>query len=165
MLKRKRRRNRARKLILLALMLMVHITAFNFKPFALLRELSLQARENHSRIASVSSFAKKSEAHASVPSDSLYSPYGILICLEDNSVLMKKNSNARIYPASLTKMMTALLAIEELPSLQDEITLPGSLFNELYCANASMAGFQPGEQVLAIDLLYGALLPSGQNPV
>lgn len=57
--------------------------------------------------------------------------------------------------------MTAIVAIENLPDLKEEIKLTNSMFQGLYEANASMAGFQPGEQVKAIDLLYGATLPSG----
>jgi D-alanyl-D-alanine carboxypeptidase (penicillin-binding protein 5/6) len=58
-------------------------------------------------------------------------------------------------------MMTAIVAIENLPDLKKEITLTNSVFQGLSEADASMAGFQPGENVRAIDLLYGALLPSG----
>ncbi|WKB36567.1 hypothetical protein QS257_05870 [Terrilactibacillus sp. S3-3] len=58
-------------------------------------------------------------------------------------------------------MMTAIVAIENLPDLKKEITLTHSVFQGLSEADASMAGFQPGENVRAIDLLYGALLPRG----
>jgi D-alanyl-D-alanine carboxypeptidase (penicillin-binding protein 5/6) len=74
---------------------------------------------------------------------------------------MQKNSEDKIYPASLTKMMTAIVAIESLPDLNEKIKLTSSTFRGLYEADASMAGFQPGEEVRAIDLLYGVLLPSG----
>ena len=74
---------------------------------------------------------------------------------------MQKNSEEKIYPASLTKMMTAIVAIEKLPDLRKEIKLTSSTFQGLYKADASMAGFQPGEQVTAINLLYGVMLPSG----
>lgn len=41
------------------------------------------------------------------------------------------------------------------------MTLPEDIFPALYKADASMAGFQPGETVTVRDLLYGAMLPSG----
>lgn len=97
----------------------------------------------------------------SISDDNLKSPHAILIRLKDHTILMRKNSEETIYPASLTKMMTAIVAIENLPDLQDKIKLPKSMFRELYKADASMAGFQPNEQVRALDLLYGVLLPSG----
>ena len=93
--------------------------------------------------------------------NNLYSSNAILISLNDNEVLLDKLSNERIYPASLTKIMTAIIAIENLPDLNETIYLPESMFNKLYSDNASMAGFLPNEKVKAIDLIYGVLLPSG----
>jgi D-alanyl-D-alanine carboxypeptidase (penicillin-binding protein 5/6) len=97
----------------------------------------------------------------SISPEKLNSSNAILIRLIDNAILMQKNSGEKIYPASLTKMMTAIVAIENLPDLNKKIMLTKSMFEGLYEANASMAGFQPGEQVRAIDLLYGIMLPSG----
>lgn len=57
--------------------------------------------------------------------------------------------------------MTAILAIEDTQDMEEVITLPTDFFSKLYIENASMAGFQPGEQVRLKDLLYGMLLPSG----
>jgi D-alanyl-D-alanine carboxypeptidase (penicillin-binding protein 5/6) len=101
------------------------------------------------------------ELSVSLSPDKLNSPYAILISLSEDTVLMEKNSEEKIYPASLTKMMTAIVAIENLPDLQEEIRLTDATFQGLYEADASMAGFQPGEQVRAIDLLFGVMLPSG----
>lgn len=94
-------------------------------------------------------------------SSRLRSSQAILIRLHDHAVLMDKRSEERVYPASLTKIMTAIVAIENLPDLQEEIELPDSIFGDLYRAEASMAGFWPAEKVQAIDLLYGSMLPSG----
>ncbi len=107
--------------------------------------------------------SSKIESAPSVPLSSakLNSPNAILVRLKDHTVQMQKNSEEKIYPASLTKMMTAIVAIENLPGLKKENKLTNSTFQGLYEADASMAGFQPGEQVKAIDLLYGAMLPSG----
>jgi len=65
-------------------------------------------------------------------------------------------------------MMTAIIAIEKLSDLNEKLSdlnekieLSKSMFEKLYKENASMAGFLPGEQVRAIDLLYGVMLPSG----
>ena len=53
------------------------------------------------------------------------------------------------------------MAVEALDSLEKEITLTNEIFAGLYEQNATQAGFQPGETVRAIDLLYGVMLPSG----
>lgn len=90
----------------------------------------------------------------------LYSPNAILIDL-NNNIFMEKRSEEKISPASLTKIMSAIVAIEHLRDLNKEITLQEEMFAELYEANASMAGFLPNEKLAAIDLLYGMMLPSG----
>lgn len=97
----------------------------------------------------------------SINDDDLNSSNAILVRLNDQTIKMQKNSEEKIYPASLTKIMTAIVAIENLTDLEDEIKLTHTTFDGLYEANAAMAGFLPGESVRAIDLLYGVLLPSG----
>ncbi|MFL0197968.1 D-alanyl-D-alanine carboxypeptidase family protein [Clostridium sp. WILCCON 0269] len=106
-------------------------------------------------------FKIEPDSTISISPDKLNSPNVILIRLKDHAILMQKNSEEKIYPASLTKIMTAIVAIENLPNLKEEIRLTNSTFQGLYEADASMTGFQLGEKVSAIDLLYGALLPSG----
>jgi hypothetical protein len=107
------------------------------------------------------SLTKTSKSSDSISSGILYSPNAILVRLSDQSVLMQKKSEEKIYPASLTKIMTTVVALESLPDLQQKITLQSSMFRELYKADAALAGFQPGEKVSAIDLIYGVMLPSG----
>mgnify|MGYP005790989697 FL=1 len=93
--------------------------------------------------------------------NTLYSPYAVLVDLESGNVLAEQNSTERMYPASLTKIMTALIAIEETEDMEQTTTLPSDIFPSLYEENASLAGFQPGETVIWKDLLYGVMLPSG----
>lgn len=92
---------------------------------------------------------------------SLYSKNALLVRLSDHQVLWESGSEDVIYPASMTKMMTAILAVEAVDDLDVQVTLPPELFAPLRQANASMAGFLPGETVTVKDLLYGTLLPSG----
>ncbi|WP_058952763.1 D-alanyl-D-alanine carboxypeptidase family protein [Clostridium tyrobutyricum] len=106
-------------------------------------------------------FKIEPDSTVSISPDKLNSHNVILIRLNNHTVLMQKNSEEKIYPASLTKIMTAIVAIENLPNLREKIRLTNFTFQGLYEADASMTGFQPGENVSAIDLLYGALLPSG----
>ncbi len=93
--------------------------------------------------------------------NTLYSSYAVLVDLESGNVLAEQNSTERMYPASLTKIMTALIAIEETEDMEQTTTLPSDIFPSLYEENASLAGFQPGETVTWKDLLYGVMLPSG----
>ena len=101
------------------------------------------------------------QAENKINLDVLNSPYAILIDADTGAIIAQRNDDERIYPASLTKIMTALIAIEHTDNLNQSITVPYDFFQELYEEEASMAGFEPGERVKAKDLLYGVLLPSG----
>lgn len=118
-----------------------------------------------SAISSITEDVKTAEGRSvsllDLAGEELNSNNAILICIDGNKVLYDKQSNETIYPASLTKIMTAIVVIENLDSLSDQVTLSPDLFEKLYEEGASMAGFLPGETVLALDLLYGILLPSG----
>jgi D-alanyl-D-alanine carboxypeptidase (penicillin-binding protein 5/6) len=140
---------------------MVAIAAFAFKSIITSGNQNIFEKEYDGRASLNSSLKITPNSSVSISLDKLNSPNAILIRLTDDTVLMKKSSEEKIYPASLTKMMTAIVAIENLPDLKEEIKLTNSTFQGLYEANASMAGFQPGERVKAIDLLYGVMLPSG----
>ncbi len=91
----------------------------------------------------------------------LHSRYAILVDLESGVSLSGYNAQTRIYPASLTKIMTAVLAVENTEDMEEMITVPEDFFPKLYAEDASMAGFLPGERARLRDLLYGILLPSG----
>ncbi len=112
---------------------------------------------------SVASRSASSLLSASNLTSGLYSSNAILIDLNNGQMRMKKNINQKVYPASMTKMMTVLVALEGLPDKQKKITLPASIFPALKKEGASMAGFLPGEKVKGIDLLYGSMLPSGAD--
>ena len=91
----------------------------------------------------------------------LYSEYALLIDLESNTVLAQKNADQRIFPASMTKVMTILTAAEHIENWDETFTMTQSIIDPLFLADASMAGFVHGEEVSMMDLLYGAVLPSG----
>lgn len=89
------------------------------------------------------------------------SPYAVLMQVRGGRVIGEINGEEQMYPASMTKIMTTIVAIENLKDLDQEITLTNEMFEGLYEQDATQAGFQPGETVRAIDLLYGVMLPSG----
>jgi D-alanyl-D-alanine carboxypeptidase (penicillin-binding protein 5/6) len=92
---------------------------------------------------------------------SLYSSAAILADLDTGSVLLKKNADIRVYPASLTKILTVLIAIERRDALPETLVIEPELLQPLYDADSTMAGFLPHEEVETLDLIYGALLLSG----
>ncbi|MEN6328130.1 MAG: D-alanyl-D-alanine carboxypeptidase [Syntrophomonas sp.] len=145
------------------LLLMIIVAGLAYQSILILGDRILFAQKTDDKPAPVATLMKTLDSVVSIPSDHLYSSNAILIRLDDRNILMEKQSEEKIYPASLTKIMTAIVAIENLPSLQEQILLPDSMFQELNQADATMAGFQADEQVKAIDLLYGVMLPSGAD--
>ena len=98
----------------------------------------------------------------SVPSDlNINSANAILVDLEKGKTIFSKESEVRVYPASITKIMTAIVVLENIDDLNEKIFLRTEMFYDLYTSNATVAGFLPNEEVRAIDLLYGLILPSG----
>lgn len=119
--------------------------------------VSQQNTDGQITMASFDYFEKKEDDLK----NKLSSEYAILVRKSDGLILLDKYATERMYPASLTKLMTALVAIEHLQSFDTEIELTGDIFVEIERENASVAGFQKGEKAKAVDLLYGVLLPSG----
>lgn len=93
----------------------------------------------------------------------VYSKNVILYNLDENTILYEKDAEEEISIASMTKIMTAIVAIEEITSLEEEVILTSEDFVGLQEANASVAGFYIGQKVTYLDLLYGLLLPSGAD--
>ncbi|NPV92316.1 MAG: D-alanyl-D-alanine carboxypeptidase [Firmicutes bacterium] len=175
---RKAKKKKSGIRILVALLLLVGIAAFVYKSIITPGNHQIFEEEYDDKTSSYSSLKITPDSSddrttpvppskltpdpsVSISSGKLNSPNAILIRLKDHAILMQIKSEEKIYPASLTKMMTAIVAIENSPDLKEEIKLTNSTFQGLHGADASMAGFHPGEQVKAIDLLYGVMLPSG----
>ena len=92
--------------------------------------------------------------------DGLVSKNAYMYRPEDESVVFQIDADAHIYPASMTKMMTALIAIEKL-DMSASHTFMQEEVDQAYIQDLTMAGFAAGETVPMMDVLYGALLPSG----
>ena len=83
--------------------------------------------------------------------------------MQTMQVLYEKNAEAKLYPASLTKVLTALTAMERISDLDETITITAAMLEGLEDGTYSIAGFLLGEEVTVRDLLYGVLLPSGAD--
>ena len=95
-----------------------------------------------------------------ITTEELISVNAYMIRPEDQKVLFDEAGDTHIYPASMTKMMTAILAIENL-DMSAPHTIVSNEVDQAYMSDATMAGFAVGETVPMEDLLYGVLLPSG----
>lgn len=86
--------------------------------------------------------------------------------LDTETLVYAKNEEEQRAPASLTKLMTALLLVESGHPLDTAFTIPAGLqpeFNEIRANYGTTAGLLCGETVTLEDLLYGCLLPSGND--
>lgn len=91
------------------------------------------------------------------------SKYAIIYNLDTDELLYEYNSDQITSIASLTKIMTCIVAIENIENLDTKVTLGWNVFAGLTEAQASVAGFKYGESVSYLDLLMGAMLPSGAD--
>ena len=91
----------------------------------------------------------------------MYSSTAILIDGENGAVINEADPDRRMYPASMTKMMTALVVVENVTDLDTQVTLQQDIFDSIFGSDASVAGFENGETCTIRDLLYGCMLPSG----
>ena len=112
-------------------------------------------------------FQKETEENKQLENDELNidvnSRFAILVEQDSGRVLYTKQAKKRIHPASLTKIMTVYLALQSITDENKMVQVPADIFPKLEVENASIAGFQPNENVRIKDLLYGALLPSGAD--
>ena len=88
----------------------------------------------------------------------------ILYNMNDTSILMEKNANERTNIASLTKIMTVIVAIENIDNFDDKVKITSSMIEDIDW-DVAVAGFKVGESVTYNDLLYGAILSSGADAV
>ena len=106
------------------------------------------------------------------------SQYAVIIDLESGEAVAGRESTARMYPASMTKVLTLLTGVEILEDkarearadgetvtvedlLDETLSVSEEILNYTYSKGCSQAGFMTGEIVTVRDLLYGTILPSG----
>lgn len=87
----------------------------------------------------------------------------ILINLTDDSVIYSKNSEEKTSVASLTKMMTAIVAIENIDDFEEKVFVTNEDWKGLVENDASVANFVRYRKYSYMELLYGLMLPSGAD--
>lgn len=97
--------------------------------------------------------------------ETIISQYGVLIDVEDGIVLAQKGAHERMNPASMTKILTLLVAAEHLTEEDLEATVQITIEITDYCFvnECSVTGYELDEVVPVKDLLYGTILPSGAD--
>lgn len=93
----------------------------------------------------------------------LNSKYAVLYNLNEDKVIYEKNKDEKVSIASLTKIMTALVAIDNIKDFNEKVTITGDMLKFLDDYNAYVIGLKVNQKVTYNDLLYGTLLPSGAD--
>ena len=92
-----------------------------------------------------------------------------MVEMKTDTVIFAQNEQQKMYPAALTKIMTAILTLENCPDLSIKVPYKLSIQDEIYQQNVaaggriSVAGFIAGEEITIKDLLYATLVASGNE--
>lgn len=89
----------------------------------------------------------------------LYGLSCILVNADTGEVLLEKDADSKRYPASTTKIMTCILAIES-GLVGTRITIP---YNIAVPYDSSRMGLTSGDEMSFTDLLYGMMIASGND--
>lgn len=110
-------------------------------------------------------YSAQTTADTSGVGENVQSSYAIFIDLESGNILAQKDSKTIINPASMTKILTVLVAAEHIEEkdLDDTFTITREITDYSYVNDCSSAGFAENETVTVRDLFYGTILPSGAD--
>lgn len=105
--------------------------------------------------------AKTTPSTINVGDTDVLSSYAILVDLSSDTIVAQKEAKTVINPASMTKILTVLVAAEHITNLDDTFTMTLDITDYAYVNDCSSVGFLDGETVPVRDLFYGTVLPSG----
>lgn len=91
----------------------------------------------------------------------LHSNYYLLADLDTGKILYKKNEDKKVYPASTTKILTGIIALERC-NLEDTVTATAEAINPIDNTHSNM-GILVGEKLTVEQLLYGLLVDSAND--
>lgn len=93
----------------------------------------------------------------------IHSKQYLLICLNDFNVQYRKDSDIKMYPASLTKIVTLDTTLHLCDNLNDTSSINQSQMDRLLLQDASLAYLDVDKKYTIEELLYALILPSGAD--
>ena len=93
----------------------------------------------------------------------LHAEIYLLVNADDGFVIFEKNSNMKTAPASLTKIITAAVVLERCKNLDEVLTVPQQVLDELAGTDSSNAGLKAGEERSIMNLLYCMMVASANE--
>lgn len=105
----------------------------------------------------------ETEDTVAIDSADVISTHAILVDESTDRIIAAKGARERIMPASMTKVLTVLVAAEQIPEekLDDTFTMTLEITDYAYVNDCSSVGFLDGEEVPIRDLFYGTAMHSG----
>lgn len=100
---------------------------------------------------------------AQITGDEYPSEFIVFADAESGEILAERNSDRRMYPASMTKVLTLLVAAEHMPEKTGTFTMTREAADYCYVNKCSVVGYEVGEQIPVIELFYGCILCSGAD--
>ena len=101
-----------------------------------------------------------STAFAATDTPNVNAASAVLINADTGRVLYEKNSHQKMYPASMTKMLTSMVVLDNM-DLNETITVDSSI-NEIPW-DSSVAGLEYGEVMTVENLIRCLIIPSGND--
>ncbi len=122
-----------------------------------------QAADNSQKVEQSQNIAYKlTDKTVKIPADN-DAKCAIIIDKSDNTIVAERNIHTRAYPASTTKIMTLIVAVEKAENLESTFVMTQEIADRVFTSEASAAGFKVGETVTVKDLMYATILPSGAD--
>lgn len=87
----------------------------------------------------------------------------LLVSLDDGSVIIDRNADTPVAPASLTKVMTALVVLKNRDNINEIMTVQREAIEVLAGTGSSTSGLKSGEQISIYNMLCCLLIPSGND--
>ncbi|WP_051563066.1 D-alanyl-D-alanine carboxypeptidase family protein [Butyrivibrio sp. LB2008] len=100
---------------------------------------------------------------STINTENMMSTYAVLLDLDTGEVIAGKSARTRINPASMTKILTLLVAAEHIKSLDDEYEINEGITKYVLENDCMNVGLQVGDKQTVRDLMYGTILKSGAD--
>ena len=87
--------------------------------------------------------------------------YGMLVSLDTDEILYENNIDSKLYPASITKIMTAIIILESEKYNPDaEITMTEEILKMVLGTGSAVSNLRAGEKFTQKDLMYLVVMSS-----
>lgn len=130
-------------------------------------EAEVEGENDQSETNSNLELDKNGDGVVTYEEEGISSKYLVLIDADTNEIIAERDADEIIVPASMTKALSVLVAVEQMKDpasqLEDKFTLTSEIEDFAYTSGSSAVCWMPGDVATVRDLLYGTVLPSGAD--